>query len=53
LPLLLPPVGQHIDQREGVTELLGAPAVGVPGPIDGVAIAQEDVDRESAVKFKV
>src|SRR5215216_901606 len=29
LPLLLPPVGQQIDQREGVTELFGATAVGV------------------------
>jgi hypothetical protein len=32
-----------------VAELLGAPAVGVPGAVDGVAVAQEHVDRESSV----
>src|SRR5215469_6915812 len=48
LPLLLPSVGEQIDQGEGVTELLGATAVGVPGAIHGVAVAQEHVDGESA-----
>src|SRR5215468_4190670 len=48
LPLLLPPIGQQIDERKGVTELLGATAVGVPGAIHGVAIAQEHIDGESA-----
>src|ERR1700742_1774247 len=48
LPFLLPAVGQQVDEREGVAELLGAAAVGVPGAVDGVAVAQEHVDRESA-----
>src|SRR5215472_13473345 len=48
LPLLLPPIGQQVDQRKGMTELFGAAAVGVPGAIHGVAIAQEHVDSESA-----
>src|SRR5215472_16645022 len=48
LPLLLPPEGQQIDQGKGVTELLGATAVGVPGAVHGVAIAQEHIDGESA-----
>src|SRR5258708_3895072 len=48
LPLLLPPIGQQIGQRKGVTELLGAAAVGVPGAIHGVAIAQEHIDSEAA-----
>src|SRR5215472_3780430 len=48
LPLLLPPIGQQIDQRKGMAELLGATAAGVPGAIHGVAIAQEHIDSESA-----
>jgi len=48
LPLLLPPVGQQIDQRKGVAELLGATAAGVPGAIHGVAIAKEHIDSEPA-----
>ena len=48
MPLLLSPVGQQIDQRKSVTELLGATAVGVPGAVDGVAVAQEHIDGEPA-----
>src|SRR5215472_2039833 len=47
LPLLLPPIGQQVDQRKGMTELLGAAAVGVPGAIHGVTVAQEYIDSES------
>src|SRR6266702_2845767 len=50
LPLLLPPIRQQIDQRKGVTELLGATAIGVPGAVDGVAVTQENVDREPTAR---
>lgn len=48
LPLLLAAVRQEVDEREGVAQLLGAAAFGVPGAIDGVAVAQEHVDGEAA-----
>ncbi|MCO5546628.1 hypothetical protein L7F22_000059 [Adiantum nelumboides] len=48
LPDLLAAVGQQVDQREQVGQLLGAAAVGVPGAEDAVAVAQEHVDREAA-----
>ena len=34
-------------RRERVAELFGAAAVGVPGAVDGVAVAQEHVDAET------
>src|SRR5690606_36654661 len=49
LPGLLAAVGQQVDEREGLAELLGASSVGEPGAVGGVAVAQEHVDRVSGV----
>ena len=35
LPVLGPTVGEQVDEAEGVGELLGAPAVGVPAAVHG------------------
>jgi len=44
---------QQVDEREHVAELLGATAVGVPGAVDGVFVAQEHVDRKATTRWRI
>src|SRR3954469_18605239 len=53
LPDLLASEREQVDQAEQVAELLRATAVGVPGAVDGVAVAQKDVNGEAAVRAEV
>src|SRR3954452_24838283 len=50
LPLLLAPVGQQVEERERVTQLLGAATLRVVRAVRGVALTEEDVDLEATAR---